>query len=139
MTTIGSSQNAQNNYSFVKHAANLAAVTMGTSLVVRSAKSACNEIGFASAAEFGACNRPSLKNGKLYQTVSRFAEAFFPKGGKVSKAIERYVGKGYLIGGAERMIKELKGKGLVITAATAAILGIAGLGTYIAGKINGKN
>jgi len=125
--------------SAIKHAVNTGIVVGGSAAIAKGAGRLYNSYSWANAAKFGASNQKYIgKSANMHARIANFAEALFPKGVKISEALKRYVGKGYLKGGAERMMSQYKGKFAIYGLATAAILTLLTAGIYKAGKINGE-
>ncbi len=83
----------------------------------------------------------------VYNYVTELADKLFPKGGKIDKFLQKFVEgrlpvKLTLSGGnvAKEQIPELmnklKGKAAIVAVAGAAAAAIAGLGTFMAGRIS---
>ena len=124
----------------LQHALNAGVVAGGSYAVARGASHLCNQYDWANSTKFGATNlKFTGKLAKIHARISHFGEFLFPKGSKISEALTKYVGKGYLQGGAQRMLSEYKGKLAICGVATAAILTLLSAGLYKAGKINGEN
>ena len=131
--------NMDDKNKFFKHAVNTGMVVAGTAVVASNAKSVARKFDIANSAKYGAANvkfEGNLK--KIHESVSKFAQKIFPKGGKVSNAIDHYTGA-YLTGGVERMRSLMKGKLAIFGVAATTILALVTLGAYNAGKINGKS
>ena len=133
-------QQPKKDHKVLKHAVNTALVGGGTAFIAKKARNLGRQYDWANAAKFGASNQSYVgKSAKLHSIISNWAEALFPKGGKISNAIERYTGQGFLTGGAERMISKYKGKLAIFGVAAAAITALLATRVYNAGKINGKD
>ena len=124
----------------LKHAVNAGIVVGGSTAIARGASHLSHDYDWANSTKFGSTNlRFTRKMAKLQARIANFAEALFPEGSKVSEALKKYVGDGYLTGGAKRMMSEYKGKLAIWGVATSAILTLLSAGIYKAGKINGEN
>ena len=124
----------------LKHALNVGLVGGGSVAMLNGARSLYCKYDIGNAVKFGGAASTKLTKvaERVHKIIAPIVDEIFPKGGKIANAIERYVGKGYLTGGADRMISQLKGKYAIYGAAAAAILALVTAGIYKAGKINGE-
>ncbi len=138
-SNVGTQQPKRNN-KILRHAGNAALVAGGSALVNAGTRSFMSAFETANDAKFGASSLKYHGNKvRLHDAVSKFSEKLFPKGGKISNLLEKVAEKGYLTGGAPRMLCEYKGKLAIFAVAATAITALIARGIYKAGKINGDN
>lgn len=141
-------QRVENRYTGLKHAANVAAGTVGAGatclLFNKGVRLANNVCGDAIALSNGS-KIIATKTGKVFGFFEKMGDKIFKDGTKLGNAIKRYVTGQLPTGGVMADPKQIKAVltksktiGAMGIAAGIALLGILLKGQYNAGKIDGQ-